>query len=106
MEDTNRIAVYSAELRNGYVCSWCQVVRSQPMVIPRAPCRQDVRRRIQMTGDFGKNTKWLATDKIRTQKKRLDTQNHVLPKLSAQNRMLHNSQAAAENRTTEGFGQP
>jgi len=60
---------------------------------------------IQMTGDFGKNTKWLATDTIRTQKKRLDTQNHVLPKLSAQNRMLHNSQAA-ENRTTEGFGQP
>jgi transcriptional regulator with XRE-family HTH domain len=36
--------VYFVELRNGYVCSWCQVDRGQLMVIPHPHSHQDVRR--------------------------------------------------------------
>ncbi len=36
--------VYFVELRNGYVCSWCQVDRGQLIVIPHPHSRQDVRR--------------------------------------------------------------
>jgi hypothetical protein len=36
--------VYFVELRNGYVCSWCQVDRGQLTVIPHPHSHQDVRR--------------------------------------------------------------
>jgi len=36
--------IYFVELRNGYVCSWCQVDRGQLIVIPHPHSRQDVRR--------------------------------------------------------------
>src|SRR5260370_6048195 len=36
--------VYFVELRNGYVCSWCQVDRGQLMIIPHPHSHQDVRR--------------------------------------------------------------
>lgn len=36
--------VYFVELRNGYVCSWCQADRGQLIVIPHPHSRQDVRR--------------------------------------------------------------
>ena len=36
--------VYFVELRDGYVCSWCQVDRGQLMVIPHPHSHQDVRR--------------------------------------------------------------
>jgi transcriptional regulator with XRE-family HTH domain len=36
--------VYFVELRNGYVCSWCQVDRGQLIVIPHPHSHQDVRR--------------------------------------------------------------
>ena len=36
--------VYFVELRNGYVCSWCQVDRGQLIVIPHPHSNQDVRR--------------------------------------------------------------
>jgi transcriptional regulator with XRE-family HTH domain len=36
--------VYFIELRNGYVCSWCQVDRGQLIVIPHPHSNQDVRR--------------------------------------------------------------
>jgi transcriptional regulator with XRE-family HTH domain len=36
--------VYFVELRNGYVCSWCQVDRGQLMIIPHPQSHQDVRR--------------------------------------------------------------
>jgi hypothetical protein len=35
---------YFVELRNGYVCSWCQVDRGQLIVIPHPNSHQDVRR--------------------------------------------------------------
>ncbi len=36
--------IYFVELRNGYVCSWCQVDRGQLIVIPHPHSYQDVRR--------------------------------------------------------------
>jgi transcriptional regulator with XRE-family HTH domain len=36
--------IYFTELRNGYVCSWCQVDRGQLIVIPHPQSRQEVRR--------------------------------------------------------------
>src|SRR5579859_6029244 len=36
--------VYFVELRNGYVCSWCQVDRGQLIIIPHPHSHQDVRR--------------------------------------------------------------
>ena len=36
--------IYFVELRNGYVCSWCQVDRGQMIVIPHPHSHQDVRR--------------------------------------------------------------
>lgn len=36
--------IYFVELRNGYVCSWCQVDRGQLMLIPHPHSHQDVRR--------------------------------------------------------------
>jgi transcriptional regulator with XRE-family HTH domain len=36
--------IYFVELRNGYVCSWCQVDRGQLIVIPHPHSEQDVRR--------------------------------------------------------------
>jgi hypothetical protein len=36
--------IYFVELRNGYVCSWCQLDRGQLIVIPHPHSRQDVRR--------------------------------------------------------------
>ncbi len=36
--------IYFVELRNGYVCSWCQVDRGQLIIIPHPHSRQDVRR--------------------------------------------------------------
>lgn len=36
--------IYFVELRNGYVCSWCQVDRGQLMIIPHPHSHQDVRR--------------------------------------------------------------
>ena len=36
--------VYFVELRNGYVCSWCQIDRGQLIVIPHPNSHQDVRR--------------------------------------------------------------
>jgi hypothetical protein len=36
--------IYFVELRNGYVCSWCQVDRAQLIVIPHPHSHQDVRR--------------------------------------------------------------
>jgi len=36
--------VYFVELRDGYVCSWCQVDRGQLMIIPHPHSHQDVRR--------------------------------------------------------------
>jgi transcriptional regulator with XRE-family HTH domain len=36
--------IYFVELRNGYVCSWCQLDRGQLIVIPHAHSHQDVRR--------------------------------------------------------------
>jgi transcriptional regulator with XRE-family HTH domain len=36
--------IYFVELRNGYVCSWCQVDRGQLIVIPHPHSHQDVRR--------------------------------------------------------------
>jgi hypothetical protein len=36
--------IYFVELRNGYVCSWCQVDRGQLIVIPHPHSLQDVRR--------------------------------------------------------------
>ena len=36
--------VYFVELRNGYVCSWCQVDTRQLIVIPHPHSHQDVRR--------------------------------------------------------------
>lgn len=36
--------VYFVELRDGYVCSWCQIDRGQLIVIPHPQSRQDVRR--------------------------------------------------------------
>jgi transcriptional regulator with XRE-family HTH domain len=36
--------IYFVELRNGYVCSWCQVDRDQLIVIPHPHSHQDVRR--------------------------------------------------------------
>jgi transcriptional regulator with XRE-family HTH domain len=36
--------IYFVELRNGYVCSWCQVDRGQLIVIPHPQSHQDVRR--------------------------------------------------------------
>lgn len=36
--------IYFVELRNGYVCSWCQVDRGQLIVIPHPNSHQDVRR--------------------------------------------------------------
>jgi transcriptional regulator with XRE-family HTH domain len=35
--------IYFVELRNGYVCSWCQVARGQLIVIPHSYSHQDVR---------------------------------------------------------------
>jgi len=36
--------IYFVELRNGYVCSWCQVDRGQLILIPHPHSHQDVRR--------------------------------------------------------------
>jgi len=36
--------IYFVELRDGYVCSWCQVDRGQLIVIPHPHSHQDVRR--------------------------------------------------------------
>jgi transcriptional regulator with XRE-family HTH domain len=36
--------IYFVELRNGYVCSWCQLDRGQLIVIPHPHSHQDVRR--------------------------------------------------------------
>jgi transcriptional regulator with XRE-family HTH domain len=36
--------IYFVELRNGYVCSWCQVDRGQLIVIPHPHSHQDIRR--------------------------------------------------------------
>jgi transcriptional regulator with XRE-family HTH domain len=36
--------IYFVELRNGYVCSWCQVDRGQLIVIPHPHSDRDVRR--------------------------------------------------------------
>jgi transcriptional regulator with XRE-family HTH domain len=36
--------IYFVELRNGYVCSWCQADRGQLIVIPHPHSHQDVRR--------------------------------------------------------------
>ncbi len=36
--------IYFVELRNGYVCSWCQVDRGQLIVIPHPLSHRDVRR--------------------------------------------------------------
>ena len=36
--------IYFVELRNGYVCRWCQVDRGQLIVIPHPHSHQDVRR--------------------------------------------------------------
>jgi transcriptional regulator with XRE-family HTH domain len=36
--------IYFVELRNGYVCSWCQEDRGQLIVIPHPHSRQDIRR--------------------------------------------------------------
>jgi transcriptional regulator with XRE-family HTH domain len=36
--------IYFVELRNGYVCSWCQIDRGQLIVIPHPHSHQDVRR--------------------------------------------------------------
>ena len=36
--------IYFVELRNGYVCSWCQVDRGQLIVIPHPHSHQDVHR--------------------------------------------------------------
>jgi hypothetical protein len=36
--------IYFVELRNGYVCSWCQVDQGQLMIIPHSHSHQDVRR--------------------------------------------------------------
>jgi len=44
---------------------WFAVSRWSFLVLPAAKMFGDV---IQMTGDFGKNTKWLATDTIRSKK--------------------------------------
>src|SRR2546425_6346623 len=35
--------IYFVELRNGYVCSWCQVDQGQLIVIPHPHSHQDVR---------------------------------------------------------------
>jgi transcriptional regulator with XRE-family HTH domain len=35
--------IYFIELRNGYLCSWCELVRGQLMVIPHPQSRQAVR---------------------------------------------------------------
>jgi transcriptional regulator with XRE-family HTH domain len=35
--------IYFAELRNGYVCSWCEVDHGQLIVIPHSHSRQEVR---------------------------------------------------------------
>jgi transcriptional regulator with XRE-family HTH domain len=36
--------IYFVELRNGYVCSWCQLDRGQLIIIPHPHSHQDVRR--------------------------------------------------------------
>jgi transcriptional regulator with XRE-family HTH domain len=36
--------IYFVELRNGYVCSWCEVDRGQLFIIPHPHSHQDVRR--------------------------------------------------------------
>jgi transcriptional regulator with XRE-family HTH domain len=36
--------IYFTELRNGYVCSWCEIDRGQLIVIPHPHSRQEVRR--------------------------------------------------------------
>lgn len=36
--------IYFTELRDGYVCSWCEVDRGQLIVIPHPHSRQEVRR--------------------------------------------------------------
>ncbi len=36
--------IYFVELRNGYICSWCQIGRGQLIVIPHPHSHQDVRR--------------------------------------------------------------
>lgn len=36
--------IYFVELRDGYVCSWCQVDRGQLIVIPHPHSHQDIRR--------------------------------------------------------------
>ena len=36
--------IYFTELRNGYVCSWCEVDRGQLLVIPHPQSHQEVRR--------------------------------------------------------------
>lgn len=36
--------VYFVELRNGYVCSWCEVDRGQLIVVPHPDSQQDIRR--------------------------------------------------------------
>jgi hypothetical protein len=36
--------IYFVELRNGYVCSWCQVDKGQLIVIPHPHSHQDIRR--------------------------------------------------------------
>lgn len=36
--------IYFVELRDGYVCSWCQIDRGQLIVIPHPHSHQDVRR--------------------------------------------------------------
>lgn len=36
--------IYFVELRNGYVCSWCQIDRGQLIVIPHPHSHQDIRR--------------------------------------------------------------
>lgn len=38
------LPIYFVELRDGYVCSWCQVDRGQLIVIPHPHSQQDVRR--------------------------------------------------------------
>ena len=35
--------IYFTELRDGYVCSWCEIDRGRLMVIPHAHAQQDVR---------------------------------------------------------------
>jgi hypothetical protein len=36
--------IYFVEVRDGYVCSWCQVDHGQLIVIPHPHSRQDIRR--------------------------------------------------------------